>query len=276
MGGNKIVSYRKPNDLNELVNKSYVDQKVSQASGSVDLSDYLKKDLSGNLNLNNQKIINVKKASHNSDGVNLEQLNNSVSALSLAVDQLYILKNGSAALLGNLNLNGHKLINMSSPVNKNDSVNKLYVDQKIGESHISSRRTNVLKYITDNAGECTADYGISSVNLIDDFDDMPHKIGKKAFSFTLQKSNQNSQYRGKFDVNLFKLIRDNFSNNYTLALEFYFKKTGFTVYSNEFLSMNITLEVLNMIIAKQATTKVSNECHYIRSIVAVTLAFSLR
>ena len=276
MGGNKIVSYRKPNDVNELVNKSYVDQKVSQVSGSVDLPDYLKKDLSGNLNLNNQKIINVKKASHNSDGVNLEQLNNSVSALSLAVDQLYILKNGSAALLGNLNLNGHKLINMSSPVNKNDSVNKLYVDQKIGESHISSCRTNVLKYITDNAGECTADYGISSVNLIDDFDDMPHKIGKKAFSFTLQKSNQNSQYRGKFDVNLFKLIRDNFSNNYTLAFEFYFKKTGFTVYSNEFLSMNITLEVLNMIIAKQATTKVSNECHYIRSIVAVTLAFSPR
>ena len=42
MGGNKIVSYRNPNDLNELVNKSYVDQKVSQASSSVDLPDYLK------------------------------------------------------------------------------------------------------------------------------------------------------------------------------------------------------------------------------------------
>ena len=43
MGGNKIVSYRNPNDLNELVNKSYVDQKVSQASSSVDLSPFLKK-----------------------------------------------------------------------------------------------------------------------------------------------------------------------------------------------------------------------------------------
>ena len=27
MGGNKIVSYLNPNDLNELVNKTYVDQK---------------------------------------------------------------------------------------------------------------------------------------------------------------------------------------------------------------------------------------------------------
>ena len=66
MGGNKILSYKKPNDLNELVNKSYVDQKVSQASGSVDLSDYFKKDASGNLNLNNQKV------SLNSDGINLD------------------------------------------------------------------------------------------------------------------------------------------------------------------------------------------------------------
>ena len=81
----------------------------------------------------------------------------------------------------------------------------------------------------------------------------------------MQKSNQNSQYKGKFDINLFKLIRD--SNNYTLALEYYLKKkTGFTGYSNGVSSMNITFEVLNMIIAKQATTKVSNEYHYIRSI----------
>ena len=55
MGGNKIISYKNPNDLNEPVNKSYVNQKVSQASGSVDLSDYFKKDSSGNLNINNQK-----------------------------------------------------------------------------------------------------------------------------------------------------------------------------------------------------------------------------
>ena len=33
--------------------------------------------------------------------------------------------------------------------------------------------------------------------------------------------------------------------------------------------MNITFEVLNMIIAKQATTKVSNEYHYIRSILSL-------
>ena len=40
-----IVSYTNPNNLNGLVNKSYVDQKVSQTSGDIfDLSPYLKKD----------------------------------------------------------------------------------------------------------------------------------------------------------------------------------------------------------------------------------------
>ena len=65
MAGFKILSYRKPDDLNELENKSYVDQKV-QAVGNVDLLDYLKKDgsiaiLANDLNLNNNKIINLKK-----------------------------------------------------------------------------------------------------------------------------------------------------------------------------------------------------------------------
>ena len=90
---------------------------------------------------------------------------------------------------GNLNLNGHKLININSPANKNDSVNKSYVDQKIGESHISSHenRKIVFKYITDNAGEFSADYGINSVNLINNFEDMPHKIRKKGIFFYFAK-----------------------------------------------------------------------------------------
>ena len=123
----------------------------------------------------------------------------------------------------------------------------------MNESHIAphTNRKNVFKYITDESGEFISDYGISSVNLINNFNDMPHKIRKKAYSFTLQKSNQNSEYKGRFDINLFKLIRDDFSNDYTLICEFYFKKQSFVVYANEFLSMNIKFEVTNMIIFRK-------------------------
>ena len=53
MAGNRITTYRNPSDLQELVPKSYVDQKVSQSSGNIDLTPYLNKDgteaLGGNL-----------------------------------------------------------------------------------------------------------------------------------------------------------------------------------------------------------------------------------
>ena len=42
--------------------------------------------------ITNNKIINVKNASDNLDAVNLQQLNNGVSALSLAVDQVHLKK----------------------------------------------------------------------------------------------------------------------------------------------------------------------------------------
>ena len=50
------------------------------------------KTITNNLNISNNKIINVKNASDNLDAVNLQQLKNGVSALSLAVDQVYLLK----------------------------------------------------------------------------------------------------------------------------------------------------------------------------------------
>ena len=99
----------------------------------------------------------------------------------------------------------------------------------------------MFKYVTDNTGELTTDFGFSSANLINNFDDMPHKIRKKAFFLNLNKSNKNSQYDAKFDIDLFKLIRDNFSNGYTLAIEIYFKKQVFL-----FMQMNFYQQQLHM------------------------------
>ena len=108
------------------------------------------------------------------------------------------------------------------------------------------------------SGTFSVDFGTNSVNLVNNFEDMPH-LKKTAFVFSLQKSNQNSEYKGKFDIDLFKLITDNFSSDYTLAVEFYFKKRGFQIQSNEFISMTVKFESLNMIILKQSTKKVSKE-----------------
>ena len=121
--------------------------------------------MTNNLNLNNNKLINVKNATVNSDAVNLQQLNEANSVLETSVSKSYFKMDGTTLLTGNRNLNGHRVVNMSSPVDKKNCENKRYVDQKIGESQITSHknRKNVFKYITDNAGEFSANYGISSV-----------------------------------------------------------------------------------------------------------------
>ena len=185
---NSIYGIKSVDNNFSVVNKLYVDSKISKIKpNNINLSPFLKRDgsvvMTNNLNLNNNKLINVKKGTGNKDAVNLEQLNEANSVLATIVSKSYLKKDGSTLLTGNLNLNGHKFVNRSSPVNKNDSVNKLYVDQK--ETHISSHqnRKNVFKYITDNVGEFTSDYETSSVNSIDDFDDMPHKIRKKTIFF---------------------------------------------------------------------------------------------
>ena len=78
---------------------------------------------------------------------------------------------------------------MATPTNKNDCTNKSYVDQKILESHVRSHqnRKNVFKYLTDHGGEFSSDYGIYSVNLINNFNDMPHKVRKKSIFFYFAK-----------------------------------------------------------------------------------------
>ena len=145
-------------------------------------------------------------------------------------------KKGKTPLTENLNLNNFKITNLQKGTQETDSINL----KQLNESHITSHTNheNVFEYVMKLSGEFSVDFGINNVNLVNNFEDMPH-LKKTAFAFSLQKSNQNSEYKGKFDINLFKLIRDNFSSDYTLAVEFYFKKQGFPVYSKEFISMTV-------------------------------------
>ena len=124
MGGNKIISYRNPNDLNELLNKSYElslgsnpltdlpEPKYKNDASTkkyVDngLNSKIYKTLLSDLALNNNKITNLKKATNNQDSVNLEQLNESASVISATTERLFMKKDGSN-LDSNLSVNNNK------------------------------------------------------------------------------------------------------------------------------------------------------------------------
>ena len=179
------------------------------------------------LDMNNQRIINLGNATHNQDAITFKQVNDGIATVS--------------------------------------TENNKYTDQKILESHISTHtnRKNVLSYAMDD-GEFTEDFGIQDVTLID-FDDMPHKTNKKAFSMKVRRTTDGSnEYKGRFDFNLFKMYRDNKSDKYTVCVETYFQKSPFHGY--EFESTLLGFEKLNMNIDLGTTIKVNSEYKYLRTI----------
>ena len=282
MGNNKITSLRNPDDSNELVNKSYVDQKVSQAGGSVDLTPYLKRDgtvsVTGNLNMSLNKIIDCGQPTGTRDVTNKAYVDSEVGKKP-DINQV-ILRDGSNTMTSVLDMNNQRIINLGNATHNQDAItlkqvndgiatvsteNNKYTDQQIAKSHISTHtnRKNVLSYAMDD-GEFTEDAGIQDVNLID-FDDMPHKMNKKAFSMKVRRTTDGSnEYKGRFDFNLFKMYRDNKSDKYTVCVETYFQKSPF--YGYEFESTLLGFEKLNMNIDLGTTIKVNSEYKYLRTI----------
>ena len=71
--------------------------------------------MTNDLNLNNNKLINLKKASHNSDGVNLEQFNKGISTLALQNSKLlsnYVKRDGSTTMTNNFDTGDNKIVNL--------------------------------------------------------------------------------------------------------------------------------------------------------------------
>ena len=228
MNSYTILGIRDENRDNAVVSRKFVKDELNKKPNinQVVLRDG-SQDMNGNLNMNNQQIKNVKDATHNQDAITLKQVNDAIATTS--------------------------------------TNNNKYTDRKIAESHISTHtnRKNVLKYAMDD-GEFTEDYGIQDVNLIT-FNDMPHKTNDKAFSIKVQKSNNGlSEYKGRFDFNLFKMIRDDFSDKYTVYLEFCFQKTPF--YDYAFDSVEIGYTGLNINIDSGTTISVKSEYKYHRTI----------
>ena len=272
-GDNKITKVGNGSQSTDVVNKGYIDTALAAKPNvnQVILRDG-SQDMTGNLNMSQKKIVNL------ADPTGINDATGKGYVDRLFLDSLRL--DGSSKMTGNLGMNNQQIKNVKDATHNQDAItlkqvndaiattstnNNKYTDQKIAESHISTHenRKNVLAYAMDD-GEFTEDAGIQDVNLID-FIYMPHKTNKKAFSMKVQRTNDgSSEYKGRFDFNLFKLIRDNFSDHYTVCLETYFQKSPF--YDYEFGSTVLSFEALNINIDTGLTVKVNSEYKYLRTI----------
>ena len=267
MSQKKIVNLADPTGRNDATGKGYVDRLFLDAL-RLDRSSKM----TGNLDMSLNKIINCGQPTGARDVTNKAYVDSEVGK-TLKLD-------GSGVMTSVLDMNNQRIINLGNATHNQDAItlkqvndgiatvsteNNKYTDQKILESHISTHtnRKNVLSYAMDD-GEFTEDFGIQDVTLID-FDDMPHKTNKKAFSMKVQRTTDGSnEYKGRLDFNLFKMYRDNKSDKYTVCVETYFQKSPF--YGYEFESTLLGFEKLNMNIDLGTTIKVNSEYKYLRTI----------
>ena len=89
--------------------------------------------MTDNLNLKNNKIINLSQGTSNTDGVNKEQMDIALNQKNNTVDVFknYVSKN-SPEVKANLNMDNNKITGLSNSItNDTDGVNKKYVHDKM-------------------------------------------------------------------------------------------------------------------------------------------------
>ena len=62
---------------------------------------------------------------------------NNESAVKFYVDAKFLQVSGSNSMIGNLNMNSKKIVNVNAPTNQNDASNKKYVDDTVGSQKMT-------------------------------------------------------------------------------------------------------------------------------------------
>ena len=227
-----------------------------------ELRDYIKTDgsnqMTGDLNLNNKKIINVAEPYLSTDcankayitkvvnhlptmfidrlgnssmlgnlNMNNKRINNlqnpilSQDATTLKfVSDMFLDRYGTSKMLGNIDMNKQKIINVIDPVDDLDVSNKLYTDNQIIKSNIkpNSIPKNVFKYLMDDVNEWSSEYNIKVLSF-SDMTESPHYWNKRILNITPLKDDDNN-YRFRLGIQCFSLENN---KEYTLAIELYNK-----------------------------------------------------
>ena len=209
MDNHKIKDMAQPIDDNDAVNKHYVDHNF--------LNRLTPNALGGELDMRGHKIIVLGNPSNPNDASTKAYVDTEIAKIpSVGSDlSVYLKKDGSVAMTGNLDMNNKQIKDMAQPTDDNDATTKKYFDDKLEQSHlVSSHKTNEFKYLTDT-DESSSEYNII-VYGIAAFNQSPHQ-NKKAYDITLIKDSGSNDYRSRIGFNIYTLA----IGTYTIVFEFY-------------------------------------------------------
>ena len=123
MGNKKITNFKEDTDNNDAISKHQLQTGLASKVDITELNDYiLKSDLSSNLDMKNNKIVNLKTATSGNDAVNFTQLNNELSN--------YLHLTGGT-MKGDIHCNNNSIYGIENVSNDTSAVNRKYVKNEL-------------------------------------------------------------------------------------------------------------------------------------------------
>ena len=243
MNQNDLFEIPAPKYGNSAVNKNYVDGEITKIPVS-DTSPFLKIDgtraMTGDLDMDSHRVTDCLDPINDKDLSTKKYVDTEITKVHQNLDLTpFLRKDGRRAMIGNLNMDGNKIIRLASPTDNSDAANKQYIDETLLKSHlVSSYVENAFKYLSDQ-DESSSERNII-VNGIQDFNGSPHK-NKKAYDIDLIYTSGTQNYDSKIGINLYPLPVGKF----TIIMEYYFP---------EDINISLLAEASTAIINKQTTT----------------------
>ena len=243
MNQNDLFEIPAPKYGNSAVNKNYVDGEITKIPVS-DTSPFLKIDgtraMTGDLDMDSHRVTDCLDPINDKDLSTKTYVDTEITKVHHNLDLTpFLRKDGRRAMIGNLNMDGNKIIRLASPTDNSDAANKQYIDETLLKSHlVSSYVENAFKYLSDQ-DESSSERNII-VNGIQDYNGSPHK-NKKAYDIDLIYTSGTQNYDSKIGINLYPLPVGKF----TIIMEYYFP---------EDINISLLAEASTAIINKQTIT----------------------
>ena len=169
MNNKKINHLALPTSLNDAANKKYVDDTL--LLNNVAMSNYLKKDgtvaMTGNLNINNNKIVSLATPTNNTDASTKKYVDDTVAANKVD-DSLFFKSDGSKKMTGNIDMNNNRILNLPMPNGNNQPTTLIYANSNylringiipmFGDLNMNSNKIKNVKTPTDNSDAATKKY----------------------------------------------------------------------------------------------------------------------
>ena len=177
-----ITKLKTPSDDDEAATKKYVDD--SKVDGSVFLKLDGTRSMTGNLNMNNKRILNIPAPTGS----------NQPTPLAYS-DLAYLKVDGSNSMTNNLNMNNKRIINLITPTNDADATPKKYVDDSISNQDFTSF------FKKDGSIPMTSDLNVGGhkiINLEDPASDSDAANKNYVDSHLHQTQVQPSHYKNEF------------------------------------------------------------------------------